>query len=126
MAERTELAEECASTHPHVRLIAHDPAVAVHVTAAVDMANVGGLRTGLLAALTTVVPPAPIVVDLTGVTFLGSVGLNELVMMHERAAVQDTPLRLVATQRSVLRAFAVTGLDSVLSVYENLDRALHG
>jgi anti-anti-sigma factor len=69
-------------------------------------------------------PPFPVVVDLTGLTFFGSAGLNELVRQQRRAAATGIPLRVAAAHRAVLRPVTASGLDQVLELYPDVEQAL--
>jgi anti-sigma B factor antagonist len=69
----------------------------------------------------------PLVVDLTGVLFLGSPGLHALfdsasVAGHQRGV---EPLRVVVDDtRPVIRPIEMVGLDNVLALYDSVDDAL--
>jgi anti-sigma B factor antagonist len=67
--------------------------------------------------------PAVLVIDLTGVTFLASVGMSAIVAAHEQGG-DDTKVRVVGGTRDTLRPIRVTGLDNLLSVYPVLSAAL--
>jgi len=54
--------------------------------------------------------PPELVVDLSGIRFLGSAGLTVLVDAHRAASDRDVALRLIATTRAVIGALTVTGL----------------
>lgn len=69
--------------------------------------------------------PPVLVIDLTGVTFLASVGMSAMVAAND-AAGEHTAVRVVSGSRETLRPFRVTGLDSLLSVYPTLPAALAG
>jgi anti-sigma B factor antagonist len=65
-----------------------------------------------------------IVLDLTGVTFLGSSGLSEIVSASQAAAEDQISVCMVATNRAVLRPLEVTGLLTLLTVYDTVEAAL--
>ncbi|NKE62503.1 STAS domain-containing protein [Lentzea sp. PSKA42] len=100
-------------------------AVVVRAAGELDQYTVPVLRTEIDAAFAAATPPSPVVVDLTGIDFFGSAGINELVIQHERATGGPVPLRIVAPQEKVLRPIALTGLDDVLDIYPELELALH-
>lgn len=102
----------------------HRLGMIVRVAGEIDLNSHLDLRSELLDACTAVSPPAQLVVDLTGVEFLSSVGLSELLTAHELASSQRTPMRLVVTQRLVLRPIQVTGLDRKLDIYPSVEEAL--
>jgi anti-sigma B factor antagonist len=80
--------------------------------------------TGRTAAQAVAVPPGPVVLDLTDVSFLPSTGLALLVTHHDRCADHGSPLRVVAAHRQVLRPIRITGLDQKLVIASTVDDAL--
>lgn len=67
--------------------------------------------------------PAVLVMDLSAVTFLGSVGLSAL-LEAQRLAAPGTEVRIVATDRAVLRPLRLMGMDRMLSLWSTVDEAL--
>jgi anti-sigma B factor antagonist len=67
--------------------------------------------------------PPVLVIDLSGVTFLASVGMSAIVAAHQTAGAH-TKVRVVGGSRDTLRPIMVTGLDTLLSVYPALSAAL--
>jgi anti-sigma B factor antagonist len=63
-----------------------------------------------------------LVVDLDGLTFLGSRGLNALVEVNKAAG--PGVMRVVAGSRAARRAIEVTGLDNVLTIRATVEEAL--
>jgi anti-sigma B factor antagonist len=99
-------------------------AVVVRFTGEIDTTSAGSVREALTAALAEATGLNPVVLDLTGVGFLGSSGLAELVSAHQRAVDQHTPLRIVATERSILRPLEVTGMTAMLDIHADITTAL--
>jgi anti-sigma B factor antagonist len=64
--------------------------------------------------------PAALVLDLSGVSFLGAAGLRVLAA----AAREDPDLHVVATTRAVRRPVEVTGMTDLLSMHPDRERAL--
>lgn len=64
------------------------------------------------------------VLDLSGLTFLGSSGLAVLVETLEETRKRDLPLRLVCNTREVTRPLAATGLTDLFDIYPDIDAAL--
>ncbi|MCR3752133.1 anti-anti-sigma factor [Lentzea californiensis] len=108
----------------HVQREVHGLAIVVRAAGEVDQQTIAVLRTELQTALAMATPSFPVVVDLTGVRFFGSAGLNQLLVHHRRAAAEKIPLRIVAAHRAVLRAIEMTGLDQVLELHANVEQAL--
>lgn len=90
--------------------------VVVQASGEVDMATAPRLASQLDLAEAIVVPPAPVVLDLTALTFLGSAGLRVLVAHHQRCASRGTTLEIIPGGRAVTRPLHMTGLDRVLAV----------
>ena len=89
----------------------------------IDIETTPPLREHLQTAL-QLQPPWPVVLDLTGVSFLDSTALTVLVEAQRRATRGGRGFCVVASQRSVRRMLEVTNLDRVLTVYPDLDSAL--
>jgi anti-sigma B factor antagonist len=66
---------------------------------------------------------APIIVDLSRVEFFGSTALAIMVEIQQRASIEGRDFVLVAGTQIVRRPLEVTGLDTVLSVHDDLDQA---
>jgi anti-sigma B factor antagonist len=90
--------------------------VVVCAVGEVDLLTAPRLSTQLDLAEAIVVPPAPVVLDLTGLTFLGSAGLSVLMAHHKRCAQLGSSLAVVPGGHAVTRPLAVTGLDQVLTI----------
>lgn len=105
-----------------------DEAVIVRAAGDVDIGTVHGLVAGLKAGLSLVANHSSrlLVVDLQGVTYFGSAGLNAVLECHEQGLEAGTPVRLVAADGKVLRPIEVTNLDSILNVYPTVARAVRG
>ena len=90
--------------------------VVVRAGGELDMLTAPRLSRQLDLAEAIVVPPAPVVLDLTGVTFMASAGLSVLVAHHRRCADLGSRLAIVANSRAVTRPVKLTGLDKYLAV----------
>jgi anti-sigma B factor antagonist len=89
----------------------------------VDLATAPALEEaidGLLA-----LQPKALIVDLSGVTFLASVGLRLLVTTHHKVS-QSGQFAVVAAGPVTRRPIELTQLDEVFSLYPTLDEALTG
>jgi anti-sigma B factor antagonist len=89
----------------------------VRIGGEIDMLTAPRLRDALSPVVT--VPGADVVLDLDGVTFLGSNGLGVLVELSQQAEAVGTKFRLVCANRTVSRPLTLTGLDQVLDFYES-------
>ncbi|MEU8899496.1 STAS domain-containing protein [Nocardia sp. NPDC048505] len=94
-------------------------AVVAAVRGEIDMASAPELEAGLVAALRPA--PATLIVDLSGVGFLGSAGLS--VLLGVSRAHPELDLRIVATAVA-RRPMELTGLDQLLAVFDSLSAAL--
>ncbi|MCW8102717.1 STAS domain-containing protein [Streptomyces tauricus] len=84
------------------------------------------VKTQLTQALqpTDTTTPFRIVLDLSGVTFMDSSGINVLVTLHQTAIRTQGWLRLAAPPEAVQRVLHVVGLDGVIPCHPTLDQAL--
>lgn len=96
--------------------------VVLAVWGEVDSYTSPPLKARLLAHLRPTGPP--LVIDLTGVSFLGAAGLTVLVTVREAAMAAGTSLCLVAHSRLVLLPLMITGLDGVFDICPDVARAV--
>ncbi|TDV55021.1 STAS domain-containing protein [Actinophytocola oryzae] len=94
--------------------------VVVRASGELDMLTAPRLSTQLDFAEAVVVPPAPVVLDLTGLTFLGSAGLSVLLNHDKRCKSRGSRLEIVPGGTAVTRPLTVTALDQVLTVKPDL------
>jgi anti-sigma B factor antagonist len=99
-----------------VQRMVENHSVVVRASGELDMLTAPTLAKQLQYAEAVVVPPAPVVLDLTGITFLSSAGLSVLITHHKRCVELGSRLEVVASNRAVTRPLNLTGLDSVLVV----------
>ena len=103
-------------------------AVLVRAKGEVDSSTAGELSSQLEAALQQAESQGSrlLIVDLQGVTYFGSAGLNAVLDCHKQGLQVGTSVRLVADNGLVVRPIEVTNLDSVLELYPTLPDALEG
>jgi anti-anti-sigma factor len=96
--------------------VAAEPAGAVRCRARgdVDLASSAVLGTALTEALAA--RPARLVVDLAGVGFFDSSGLNVLLRLRLDAQAAGVPLTLAAPSAAVERVFELTGAGDIFTV----------
>jgi anti-sigma B factor antagonist len=94
-----------------------DGAVTVTVVGEVDTFTAPVLRSSLDSQLEQ--SPKELVIDLSGVQFLGSAGLAVLVETQKAARARDVALRLIATTRAVTRPLEVTGLIDLFTIADS-------
>jgi anti-anti-sigma factor len=98
-------------------------AVVVHVVGELDLVT-APILDELLSEAQADGLDAPLVLDLTGVTFMASAGLTLLMKHDERCGAAGRALRVVANGRAVLRPIALTGLMTMVTVVSTLSDAL--
>ncbi|WP_410630874.1 STAS domain-containing protein [Amycolatopsis sp. cmx-4-83] len=124
MAERDVTGDalgDAAGSAGSVALEDRDGTAVLRVDGALDLALAPKLRQLVERAARS--RPASLVIDLTGVTFLASAGMAELVRAH-RGQTAATPLRVVASGRITLRPLELTRLTDELAIYSSLSEAL--
>jgi anti-anti-sigma factor len=109
-------------TDPIATSVSREDGIAVlAVSGEVDLSTVGALEAAIADALTG--QPGALVVDLTGVDFLASAGLQTLVATHERVS-KDALFAVVADGPATSRPIQLTGLDQILSLYPTMAEAI--
>lgn len=103
-----------------VTLSRTDTATIATVLGEIDISSAPEFRAAITEAIQT--SPLPVVViDLTGVTFLGSPGLAALITAEAQAAERRVRLGVVTGgNRIVLRPLQITGLDMSIPIHETL------
>jgi anti-sigma B factor antagonist len=96
--------------------------VVLHVTGELDTTSAVELARPLETHL--VEANRAVVVDLGGVRFLGSAGLEALVVGQQRAKENDVDFVLVADTRAALRPIQATGLDTVFTIVSTITQAV--
>jgi anti-sigma B factor antagonist len=87
----------------------------------IDISNAVGLRAALLDA--SAHGRGMLVVDMSRTQFCDSSGIHVLVRAHERARAEGGELLLVLPATTVLRVFAITGIDRVIPNFSSLKKA---
>src|SRR6478609_9371568 len=87
----------------------------------IDITNAEALRTALLTAADG---HGTLVVDMTRTRFCDSSGLHVLIAAHRRARAAGHEVLLVIPSTTVLRVFALTGMDTVIPNFTSLAEAL--
>lgn len=99
-------------------------AVVLSVTGAVDEVTAPSLATQLDVVLTA--QPPLLVVDLTGVEFMSSAGMNLLVETQRLTEPTPTTLRVAAAGTATGRPMRIIGLDRILELYATVSDAVQG
>ena len=98
--------------------------VIVRASGDLDAVSVDRLTEGLDAAENAVEESAPVVLDLSDITYLSSAGVAALVIRTRRYAEHGGRLRIVAAQPAVLRPVALTGADDALDIVPTIEQAV--
>jgi anti-sigma B factor antagonist len=85
----------------------------------IDLYTAPRLQSELLAAMKSA-DPAQVVVDMSGVEFCDSTGMNVLLAAHRQACERGGDLTLAAPRAPVRKILEVTGLASVFTVHDDL------
>lgn len=114
MLDTTEIATVHTTRHRGVPVVA--------VTGEVDSTTVDPVRIHLFDQLDRC--PPGVVLDLSGVVFMGSTALQLLVEFAGRAEHAGTSLAVVADHRAVLLPMRITELDRVVAVHATVGQAV--
>lgn len=95
--------------------------VVISVAGEIDIATTGQLDDALGAALCR--RPKGLIVDLTGVGFLGAAGLTTMLRARQHAMACRTRFDLVCPKRLPRRIIEIVGLDAVFSLHESVAEA---
>ncbi|NKE62386.1 STAS domain-containing protein [Lentzea sp. PSKA42] len=99
-------------------------AVVLHVDGELDCSTADELADRLGGAVRSITPPAPVVVDLTGLRFLGAQGIGLLLDHQDLCLRRGSALVVVANSASVLRPLEALELTDVLGVRSCVREAL--
>jgi anti-anti-sigma factor len=99
----------------HVEIYAPPDRTIVRAHGEIDRVARSAFRAALRTGLER--PPAPLVVDLAGVSVLGLYGLSVLVGVANRAARTGIPITITGARPRVYRRFALTRLVDRLDVH---------
>jgi anti-sigma B factor antagonist len=98
--------------------------VIITVGGEVDMLTSPQLRSLVLDQFEPGAGVELVVLDLDGVTFLGTSGLAVLIEVREAAHAAGVELRLACTARRVLRPLTIAGLIPLFDIHDTIDGAL--
>jgi anti-sigma B factor antagonist len=113
------------SRHQHrfeVHEIWNDRIVILSVRDAVDMLSAPELTEAICDALDKA--PAGLIIDLTDVNFLASIGMSVLMAAQEAADALSVRLGIVAHGAATSRPIMLLGIDAILTLYPTLDDGL--
>jgi anti-sigma B factor antagonist len=113
--------------HGRVRLVElnvssrfHDDHTIVTICGEIDLYTAPRLHSELAGLLAEGMPPR-VVIDMSGVEFCDSTGMNVLLSCLRRARERGGELEIAAPKPAVRKILQVTGLDSVFTLIEDTD-----
>src|SRR3984957_6900218 len=122
----SRLISELAQARSTLRATTERSGSAVIVSAGgeLDASNDAAWRRLLSEASAAAGPPGPLVIDTSGLDFMGCCAYAALAEEAERARQRGVRLRLVSNQPVVARVVAACGLSELLPVDDSVDAAL--
>jgi anti-sigma B factor antagonist len=96
----------------------------LHVTGEIDSDTAPVFREHLANARRETTAATPLIVDLSGVTYMASPGLSVLIEAHNEHQRLDTRVRVVAGSRATRVPIMTTGLHAQLDVVITMAQAL--
>jgi len=122
----SRLVSELAQARSTLRMTTERSGLAVIVSAGgeLDASNEATWRRLLSEAAAAAGPPGPLVVDTSGLDFMGCCAYAALAEEAQRCQQHGVQLRLVSNQPVVARMVAACGLSELLPVDDSVDAAL--
>ena len=122
----TRLVYELGDPHSTLRATTdrRGPAVLINAGGEIDACNEHTWRHLVSEAASVVTPPGPLVVDVTGLDFMGCCAFSVLADEAQRCRRHGIELRLVSRQPIVARIVDACGLSGTLPIYPTTDSAL--
>ena len=111
-----------SAADPITTSVAHREGVAVvTIGGEIDLSTAPAFEAAIAAALDD--DPPVLVIELSEVSFMASVGLRILAATHEKVS-KSARVAVVADNLATSRPMQLTGLDKIISLYPTLDDAL--
>lgn len=82
----------------------------------IDLYTAPRLHSEIAAVIANAAPAARVIVDMSGVEFCDSTGMNVLLSCLRQARERGGELELAAPRPAVMKILQVTGLDSVFTI----------
>jgi anti-sigma B factor antagonist len=101
---------------------AHAGATVLTITGELDLATIGVLKDAVGAELD--VKTAPVILDLSDLTFCDSTGLGSFVALHRQAAAAGTTIALAGPRKRVADLLQISGINQVVPVFESVAEAV--
>jgi len=96
----------------------------LEISGSFDIYTAEPIRSWLEQTITD--PPANVVIDLTGVSFIDSTALAIMVQGIKRAREKKGDIRLCGLQQPVRMVLELTRLDKVFEIFPTQDQAIFG
>jgi anti-anti-sigma factor len=93
-----------------------DGTTTIRLGGEIDVAAARGVRVAVADSILDNPPPRCLVIDLRDTTFLGSTGINALVLARSAAGFVRATLRVTPGPANVMRVIELCGLQHVLNV----------
>jgi anti-sigma B factor antagonist len=122
LAKRDHFARTRRQQHFEVQESWNDRIVILSVREAVDILSAPELTEAICDAL--IKEPAGLIIDLTDVNFLASVGMSILIAAQEAADALSLRFGVVAQGAATSRPITLLGIDAVLTLYPTLGDGL--
>jgi anti-sigma B factor antagonist len=97
-----------------IAIVPDDDHVTLRLTGEIDMSTAQSVREAALQAMRQ--HDRTLQIDLSGVTFIDSTGLEVLLATRRRATVSGGQLQLIDPTHAVLRVLEVTGVDRLFQI----------
>ncbi len=99
-------------------------ALVAHVSGEVDHANAADLERQLLPLLTGLAPGTRVVLDLSGVEFMSSLGLRVLMLAAKQSRAASLQVCVAGLRPTLREIFQISRFDKVFPLSPDVDAAL--
>ena len=99
-----------------------DDVFKINLAGRMDIEGVGRIETKLAGM--TASPRMAIIVDMSGVPYMSSIGIRALLMNAKAVGKRGGKLALLSAEKNVKHVLVTSGIDRIISICDNLDEAV--
>lgn len=102
-----------------------DGVVVIHASGSIDHTSAAAFEEAVLPAVDEAAGQrAQLVLDLSGIEYMSSVGLRVLMLAAKQGRTQAVTIAVAGLQPTLLEIFQISRFDKMFSLYDDMDAAL--